>query len=387
MKLASIKQLGPTYLVYPGATHTRYNHSLGVYHVAKRFMYAIGHQNANLFSEEGILTFLCAALCHDLGHFPFTHSLKELPLKDHETLSAEIILSPELAHIIKQIGLKPEAVASIIDHSIPCNDQELLWYRGFLSGVLDPDKIDYLQRDAYFCGLPYGTQDIDFILRSLVFNESTGLGIQEDGIRTIEHLLFSKYLLYRSVYWHPQVRIATAMIKKALFHALKTREILPQELYGHHDASFLQRFQNAPSRELKLIPQAFASRLYNLIHEVPLHELSSTSHIMSLEFRNDLESSLANLLTDLTGHVILPHQVLIDIPENISFEVHIPVHVGQSIISYPQARTVFSREVIQSFTHNLRYLRVAIDPALTAVITTKTPVVQQAITELLGATK
>ncbi len=85
-KLYRIKQLGITHLVYPGATHTRFVHSLGVFHLAKRMLRGLlSSEHAPTLSLEGVKAFLCAALLHDIGHFPFTHSLKELPLREHES--------------------------------------------------------------------------------------------------------------------------------------------------------------------------------------------------------------------------------------------------------------------------------------------------------------
>ena len=129
MRLHRIFQLGPTHCVYPGTTHTRAAHSLGVYHLARRLLRNFLERGADAWtSPEGISSFLCAALLHDLGHFPYAHSLKELR-----------------------------------------------FYRKLLSGVLDPDKLDYLNRDARYCGVPYGAQDVDFILSRVHPHPERGL--------------------------------------------------------------------------------------------------------------------------------------------------------------------------------------------------------------------
>ena len=100
-RLYSIKQLGPTEIVYPGATHTRASHSFGVYHIALRLIDSLLAKGAGEWvTKEGISSFMSAALFHDLGHFPFTHSLKELPLKDHEDLTADAILAEPLKSLI-----------------------------------------------------------------------------------------------------------------------------------------------------------------------------------------------------------------------------------------------------------------------------------------------
>ena len=140
----------------------------------------------------------------DLGHFPYAHSLKELPLEDHESLTARIVLDTPLAHVIAtDAHADPEMIAKIVDTDLDDrNSKEIAIYRKILSGVLDPDKLDYLSRDAYFCGVPYGVQDVDFIISKLRYHQSEGLVLDEQGMHAVENVLFSKYLMYRSVYWH-----------------------------------------------------------------------------------------------------------------------------------------------------------------------------------------
>jgi HD superfamily phosphohydrolase len=219
--LDGVRQLGPVALVYPGATHSRRAHSLGVYHIARRFVLALAERGRLDFASfEGVRAFLVAALCHDLGHFPYAHSLKDLPLASHEAIAGELLLEGSLRRAIEDCGADPEQVAAIIDWDRRgSEDGETLLYRRILSGVLDPDKIDYLTRDAYFCGVPYGIQDADFILRRIDISNGK-LSIDSGGAMSVEAILFSKYQMYRAVYWHPSVRCATAMVKKSILGAL-----------------------------------------------------------------------------------------------------------------------------------------------------------------------
>ena len=202
MRLGRIFQLGPAYCAYPGATHTRASHSIGVYYLARRLLISLCERGASWLSPRGALSFLAAALLHDLGHFPYTHSLKELALEEHESLSAGIILSEPVKSLLGKAGADPEFTAAIIDKSITGNqtDTELHFYRQLLSGVLDPDKLDYLNRDARYCGVPYGAQDVDFIYSRLFPHPVRGVEIDSRGIPSVESILFSKYLMYRTVY-------------------------------------------------------------------------------------------------------------------------------------------------------------------------------------------
>jgi HD superfamily phosphohydrolase len=365
-KLQGIRQLGPAHLAYPGATHTRFNHSLGVFHVATRFLQRLMADpgGAPLVSSEGGRAFLAAALMHDLGHFPYTHSLKELPLKDHELLTAELVSSGSLSAGLRREGIDSGDVAAIVDHGIACADPELLLYRSVLSGVLDPDKLDYLNRDAYFCGVPYGTQDLDFILGNLMVHEGRRVGISQAGLSSIEHVLFSKYLMYRAVYWHRQVRTATAMIKQALHRALAEAAIRPEELYHLDDNRFmslaLSRATCSPA--LDLVRQVQDRQLLPTLLEVPFRD--GPGGLERLDARSVAAARLAARLSAGRVREIRDWEVVIDIPEAISFESDIPVATPAGTVPYLTAGTVFTAGVVRDFTASLRVLRVMapVDP-------------------------
>jgi HD superfamily phosphohydrolase len=243
LRLTRIMQLGPVFMVYPGATHTRASHSIGVYHLGKRLLQNLAERGADKWmSAEGVRSFLCACLLHDLGHFPYTHSLKELPLRSHESLTGGIIAAEPVKSLVGNCGADPYFTAAIVDKDSPAGNgyaknTELLFYRRLLSGCLDPDKLDYLNRDARYCGVPYGIQDVDFILSRLSPHQERGVDIDSRLIPNVEAILFSKYLMYRTIYWHRQVRSATAMIKKALLAGLEAGLFRGEELYGLDDTS------------------------------------------------------------------------------------------------------------------------------------------------------
>ena len=202
-QLRGIKQLGPAYLVFPGATHTRFGHSLGVFHVAHQMLIRLLKVSpAWRPTVEQVDAFLCAALVHDVGHYPFAHSLKDLVVTPHERLTAEWVLTSEVAQTIReQLRTDPELVAAIVDEQrpVPAGSEAAL-FRSLLSGVVDPDKLDYLNRDAYFCGVPYGVQDTDYLLGELRLHAG-GVAVSAPGLPAVESILFSRYLMYRTVYW------------------------------------------------------------------------------------------------------------------------------------------------------------------------------------------
>lgn len=363
LRLGRIRQLGPAGLIYPGATHTRLNHSLGVFYLSyKLIQRLIQQESCPPLTLEGVKAFLAAALLHDLGHFPHAHSLKELPLKDHENLSAEILLQGDISRIIKEnVGSDAEFTAIIIDKTrkIPeCNRLEIIFYRNLLSGVLDPDKLDYLTRDAYFCGVAYGIQDTDYVL-SQVLPIQTGLAIPYKGITAIENVLFSKYLMYKTVYWHKGVRIATALVKKALFLALKSGELVAEDLYGMDDDSFLQTMLSLNPELQQMMEDSETPYSYQILGSWDYETLEGKHPLMDLEKRLKKEKEIHLLLKDL-GYNLNPNQVLIDITGKISFEVDLPVLHHGALTAFPETDTVFTREVVHDFTEKLQKIRVII---------------------------
>lgn len=360
-----IKQLGPAYLVYPGAVHTRLSHSIGVYHAARKIILhflqnfrenSVHGNRQNPFTYEGVKAFLAAALLHDIGHFPFTHSLKELPLKEHETLASDIILSSsELKTIIKEkIQADPQFTALIIDESQKTDNNEIAAYRNILSGALDPDKLDYLNRDAYFCGVPYGIQDIEYIISKMRWlPEDISPAIEISGSGAMENLLFSKYLMYKYVYWHRRVRSATAMVKKALFHALQSGTISAEDLYRIDDDAFFHLSQKKDHPFLDYIKQVKENRLFITSLEIPFNS-NNNEHIkmQKLNYRSLKEKKLTEFLKKRDNTRVSEDErisAIIDIPEKITFEMNIPI-LGNRYSSDPPGIFPETRQNSGSFS-------------------------------------
>ena len=361
-KLNGIKQLGPAYHVYPGATHTRFNHSLGVFYLAHKMASLLDFEKYDIpITLEGVKSFLCAALLHDIGHFPYAHSLKELPLYKHEQLTGEIILNSEISSIIgDSVKTDPYCVAAIVDDNLSDNNNpEIAFFRRILSGVLDPDKLDYLNRDAYFCGIPYGIQDIDFLISKMVPDFKRGIGVNEQGMSGIENILFSKYLMYKSVYWHKAVRIATAMIKKALYTALYEKAIKPENLYQIDDDQFVNRFVKEKHPSFELIEKVKYRNLYKTVYEENFSP-KNRFHVdcLDLERRFLSEEDLAKRLNTKPGGII------IDIPEPISFEIDVPIFYEDVAVNFSESDTVFQPDAVKRFTATLRKIRIFASPEI-----------------------
>ena len=357
-------QLGPAFYVYPGATHTRASHSFGVFHLAKRLLNRLAEQGADKWlSQEGVFSFLCAALLHDLGHFPFTHSLKELPLEAHESLTAKIILSEPIKSLVIKAGGDPDFTAAIIDSTLAAknlklkgDEKELIFYRKLLSGTLDPDKLDYLNRDARCCGVPYGAQDVDFILSCLHPHPVRGTDIDEKGITSVESILFSKYLMYRTVYWHRSVRSATAMIKKAVLKALENGVLIPNELYHLDDQGFFNLMERKKLEFHAVRDGQFYVPAAEFHYDEKFH-----SALSGINRRTEFEKSLAQALSEKVKK-ITEDKLIIDIPEPISFESDL--YIVDRNCFFPESSSVFKEQMINSLVKSLRVIRVFVDKAV-----------------------
>jgi uncharacterized protein len=364
LRLGGIKQLGPTEFVYPGATHTRAAHSVGVYHLAYRALNALLSRGADSWvTEAGCRSFLAAALLHDAGHFPFTHSLKDLPLREHESLTASLILSEPLKGAVAATGADPYMAAAIVDESLddPTRGGEISFFRGILSGVLDPDKLDYLNRDAFYCGVPYGIQDTDFILSQIQPDRERGIVVSSRAILSIESVLFSKYLMYRSVYWHRQVRVATAMMKKAVLAALDARLIVPEDLYSKDDRGLYALIASLDYPEKDIASMSLARKPYRVIAEFrPRETVDVPRGIDSVRARFNAERAIAAFASGELGRAIDPARILVDKPEHISFESDL--YITDEGRPFSESSTVFTRPVVGSFTESLRPTPVAGHP-------------------------
>ena len=229
-RLRYVRQLGHAFLVYPGATHSRFEHVLGAYGLARRALAGLQERGALAgLSGTDVLFIRLGALLHDIGHYPFSHALEESGLSSHETIGERLLGEGALAATLADAGFADPAadfgplIRGTCDHPLA----------GLISGSIDLDKIDYLKRDAKMCGVPYGEVDVDRLLACLTVVEVEGrrrIAIAEKGVAALESLLFAKYQMYRNVYWHHAVRSATAMFKRLVNEAMLDRVLDPASL-------------------------------------------------------------------------------------------------------------------------------------------------------------
>lgn len=198
-RLHHIRQLGFAYLVYPGANHTRFEHSLGAMHLASLLCRHLG------FGTAETRTICCAALLHDIGHGPYSHAserlMQEYTQFSHDDIR-EQLKEPILVKQLEKNSISPDEVAALISGSHR--------YAGIIHGDLDVDRMDYLLRDAHYTGAPYGNFDAERLTKSLAVVDNT-IVLNESGISAAESLLIARTLMGPSVYYHHACRIAEEM--------------------------------------------------------------------------------------------------------------------------------------------------------------------------------
>jgi uncharacterized protein len=215
-RLRRIKQLGTTYLTFHGAEHSRFNHSLGVYEIIRRIIDDVFVGREHWDHSERLLC-LCAALLHDLGHGPFSHSFEKVFHLDHEDFTQAIILDDtEVNKVLRRMGDDfPKKVAEVIAKTYK---NKLVV--SLISSQIDADRMDYLLRDAYYTGVSYGNFDMERILRVMRPREDQVV-IKRSGMHAVEDYIMSRYQMYWQVYFHPVTRSAEVILTKILHRAKK----------------------------------------------------------------------------------------------------------------------------------------------------------------------
>jgi HD superfamily phosphohydrolase len=244
------RQLGFTHLVYPGAQGTRFEHALGVYNLACHFVIRLsGHSpfRRACGNPKEVLKFLLACILHDVGHFPFAHQIEEFKGKDNDFpnpsvwSAVEDLVAGHHVHgqrvIRSRLGGFLKDAFTITDEDIEdilllISDNEsflkrtptplrqsIAFFRELLSGPIDLDKLDYIERDAHHCGVPYGSYlDTERVMETMHVVDICGtplLAFDRRGIGCLEEVATARHQMFANVYWHRAVRAATAMFKHA----------------------------------------------------------------------------------------------------------------------------------------------------------------------------
>ena len=336
-RLRYIRQLGLAHLVYPGATHTRFDHALGVYHLAVRALRILrdgADVPADVWRGADLIPY--AALLHDIGHYAFSHALEELEperiVGDHEEMSARFFESAELQAAMAPLG---PGAADEIHRIIKGEGDNAL--RGLVSGSLDLDKMEYLRRDARFCGVPYGEVDVERLLQGLMLlrDPATGeweVGVGMKSLSTLESLLFSKYQMFRTVYWHHAVRAGTGLYKRIVETAVEAGLLSPEELIGPTDEELLYDLRRRAAASRDPVASRLADRWLPALRERRLPKRATEIPAWQLE-----------------GSAV-PEWVSGDTAEKRRLEdgiaVELELEPGEVILDFPVKKAMFQLDVL-----------------------------------------
>jgi len=274
-RLRRITQLGLAFLVYPSARHTRFEHSLGTFYLAK----LIRSRNPEI--EEGTVY---AALLHDIGHYPFSHTLENLYPR-HEENTVWTIKHGEIGDVLRELYSIGEFL-KLLKHPL-------------VSGDIDADRMDYLVRDAYYTGVAYGIVDLERLIRNLLW-DGKRLVLHEKGVMAGQNLLLARSMMYPTVYHHHTVRIANAMLSRAV--ELEGVEL--EEIRQIDEVDLVAKLRNSERAEVRELIKALDGR-----------RLYKRAVWSGDELDEDLLNELKEGLESEFGHL-----AILDYPEKPRFE-------------------------------------------------------------------
>jgi HD superfamily phosphohydrolase len=317
-RLNNIRQLGFTYLVFPGANHTRLEHSLGTFYIAQRMAESLDIESS---------AFTAAALLHDIGHGPFSHTLECIEHgrtgKSHIALTGEVITGEK-----KIADVEEENIKTILEkHGVDVREIVSILYgeKGYLSelihGSIDADQIDYLMRDAYYTGVAYGIIDAQRILQTIKIHKGN-VAVERKGLSAIESMLVARSLMYSSVYLHKTVRIAELMLVRAVERAPKF------DFSCMTDSELLEYLKHIGSFQQDIIHRLKYRILFKKAYAKNFSELKprEKEHIAEMADLGELEFQIAQKVGIDEGYIIvdLPgRDILISEPRLRKIDINI----------------------------------------------------------------
>ncbi len=239
-RLRFISQLGIAYLVFPSAQHSRFEHSLGTMELAGRVYNSLGLKDEKLYRIVRL-----AGLLHDIGHTPFSHTTEVLlGDKSHESIGEKVLLEEEIADILQCSGYSPEDIELIA---------ELAFMKGnnlpkIITGEFGADRMDYLRRDAYFCGTSYGFFDYSRLLENMMLVEGKKC-IHISALRALESFIIGRYFMYSQVYFHKVVRILNIHLEEVVQDFLERGLLSPEDFHRKTDHHILHLMLDRYSEE------------------------------------------------------------------------------------------------------------------------------------------
>lgn len=377
-RLARISQLGLVSLVYPAAHHSRFEHSLGVYRLTLIYLKQLAHDArfTSAVSTEQAEVLIVASLLHDLGHWPFCHPIEDIRLPGvprHEMFANSFLLEGELADVLRDDwGIQPREVVAILSEKPRDTAGRIL--QSILSGPIDVDKMDYLQRDSLHAGVPYGRNfDHQRLIGSLCLNRrGDGLAITEKGRTAAEMMVFARYVMFSEVYWHHAVRSATAMLQRVFY--LMHGQIELDRLFRCSEQAFVDRLREGaeqgpgadlleglfgPTRQLyKRAAQ------YSFFQDRALYKLLAGQPYPWLVACGE---ALASSLSRRLSRRVAPDEILLDAPpvkREIEFNIDVYFPKEDSYRTLSEVSPVVDTLATKQFDDCVKCVRLFVHPSL-----------------------
>ena len=375
-RLARVSQLGLVSLVYPAAHHTRFEHSLGVYRMALLYLQRLSYDErfVEVIAPRDAEVFLVGALLHDLGHWPFCHPIEDICLPgvpDHELFANSFLLEGEIADTLREDwGIQPREVVALLSEKPRDTRSRIL--QSLLSGPIDVDKMDYLARDSWHAGVPYGQHfDQQRLIGSLCLNaDGDGLAITEKGRTAAEMMVFARYVMFSEVYWHHTVRAATAQLQRA-FSQLYSQLDLDQ-LFRLAEQEWIQELRRAArgTAAEELLEGLFGKvrRLYKRLDEYSVFQRPDLYRRLARQPYPWLvhgAERFADAASRRIGRRVAPHEVLIDAPPQhleVQFQVDVYFPKEDCYRSLGEISPVVQTLAKQQFDDYVKRVRVFVHP-------------------------
>ena len=385
-RLRRIRQLAMAFLVYPGALHTRFDHSIGVMYIAGRICDRLNQLGSESITDEDGERIRLAALLHDIGHGPFSHVSEHLldwcmnirgqetgkPVREkiHEKVTVDIIENdPEIEKILSKEERK--FVVKMIQ-----GKETRDFRRDIVSSDLDADKMDYLLRDSYFAGVQYGNYDLEKIIESFRVRKSKNesyLAMSDEGIYALEQLLLAKRHMTQQVYRHRVRSISDAMIVRGIQLAIRDGNEELKRLYQYeekskfiknyvqsHDERLIDILKDCDQKKAKeIFKRLYERKLFKMISEIPLKDIDDAvakRQLLQMDNEQKLqwERKIAEHISIEVDYVIVE-----------KLQIQNPNYGSRSYNLNPESIMIFDekQEVLKSFSTYANKLILARPPS------------------------
>ena len=297
-RLRRIKQLGFTYLVYPGANHSRFEHSIGTMYLASRLA-----DNLLLDDHQKSIVRICAIL-HDSGHGPFSH-VSEGFMRTHEELATELIRKSQLRDTLS-VNFDLKEILETIKGEGSLGQ--------IISGELDVDRMDYLLRDSYYTGVAYGVIDVERLIYNMELGEH--LMIKRKGVQAAESMLLARYFMYPSVYQHHTTRIINAMFRRCLKKLFDGGVVNPNLIYHYDDVDVIAAARSQEGYVHDMMQRMDNRDLFKTVYSIEIDESNDPATLFKMN-ESDKRKIELEISEDLN---VQEDNIILDIPEYPSFD-------------------------------------------------------------------